>query len=235
MGFASGFGIGAKPTLINFAGKTANFYGDSIVAQQGSFTTLKAYTGLTTVNNCGTNGRRLSVYGGYSSTVRLSHNDIYGTGAGVAYKTAYPNADFLIISIGINDCAFIDNAGSARKAAVKGTLSDTTYATFLGALHVLTTGLQALYPAARIILLAPLYADSVANSVYAGDVPTIVDAVNEFGADRGYSTFDQYANGGLNAGNIVSLTSSGDGLHPNATGRTLIDSAFFPWLTSLTY
>ena len=226
MGFASGFGIGAKPTLINFSGKTAIMAGDSVTAFRSPFTRFKSLSGLTTTYNRGTNGRRFCQYGGYSENTRLSHPTIYE-----AFETP---TDFIILRYCINDCAFIDNAGSIRQNQVMGSQSDTTAVTVKGALYTFKAAMLARYPAAKLIVLTNAYGESTASDIYAGDSVFLADGVKTQCDYLGIPCFNLVTGGVLNADNYIAGTTSGDGLHPTNATYIAEEDIWIPWMLALT-
>jgi len=223
MNYINSFRTTERAAYFNLNGITADYFGDSIVNFRSPFTAIKNATGISNIYNFGFNGRRLCCYGGFSTDVRMASSGVY-------QALSSSGVDLVIVSGGVNDSSF---AGSETDmSTIIGDISDTTFLTYYGALKVMNNGLRAMFPNKHIVYLSPAYAIQTSSQIFPGNVGQLSAATVNFCSVNNIPCFDQYNNGGINAGNVGTYTS--DGLHPNASGYSLLESKIIPFLQTLT-
>jgi lysophospholipase L1-like esterase len=216
MGFASGFGMSNKPTYYQFAGKTGNIQGDSIVNYWNPFTILKSALGITTLNNYGVNGARIAdPFGAPSNQLCYS------------YANMNANVDFNILMAGVNDCASFSVPGTS----FIGTNTSATTATLKGAINVWITGMLARYPDKPLIVLTPSYADTPASNISPDEVVIVAAAMKEVCDYRSIPCLNLNTTAGINAGNLGTYTS--DTLHLNTAGYAKIMEVITPFMQTI--
>jgi hypothetical protein len=202
--------------------KTVNAIGDSItygIYDAMSWDTV-AYKYCDTVainlgmycNNYGLSGSVIAV----NSNSPLQHDPI-----SVRYVDMSDNSDIIIVFAGTNDWSY--------GWTPIGTISDTTYYTFYGALNILCEGLLNKYPEKQIIFCTPIKRIT--------EVYTTIDSVNSLGktlkdygdiikevcARYSIQVADLYTESGLNpqipAQKALLMP---DGTHPNQNGHNKI-------------
>lgn len=202
-----------SPSAANrFYGLRANFLGDSITwgyspADDGSrlinpFPTLVGNTlGLSVVTNYGISGSTIGDNAGGVNAPFCNR-----------YNQMDTSADLIFVLGGTNDWA---------KNVPLGTITDSTSATFYGALNILVAGLLNQYPTQTIVLATPMHrkGDTVANSV-GSTLNDYRNAVINIGAKYGVAVLDLYATSGFFPDNTTNFGAiCPDGRHPNDVGH----------------
>ena len=205
------YGITIPSNASRFLNKKANFLGDSFTwgyspydgtQLANPFPKLVGQTlGLATVNNYGLSGSTIA--------------DL-GSGANNPFCTRYTamdsTADINFILGGTNDWT---------KNTPLGTITDTTNATFYGALNTLITGMLTKYPTQTIVLATPMHRkdDTVPNSLGL-ILEDLCDAIKAIGKKYGIFVLDLYETSGFYPDNETNYTSiCPDGRHPNDAGH----------------
>lgn len=216
-----------SPSAANrFFGLRVNFLGDSITwgyspADDGSrlanpFPTLVGNTlGFSIVNNYGISGSTIGDLGGGANSPfceRYSSMDTY--------------ADLTFVLGGTNDWA---------KNVPLGTITDSTSASFYGALNTLVTGLLNQYPTQTIVLATPMHrqGDTVKNSV-GSILNDYRNAVIAIGEKYGVAVLDLYATSGFIPDNTTNFNAiCPDGRHPNDIGHVKLANRISGFLRTI--
>ena len=231
-GSGGGGGGTSFAAVTNYKGKILNALGDSQTEVNYHKTKtyhdwLKELLGLSAVNNYGISGSTI----GYNAA---RHPMV------TRYQNMSNDADFVIVMGGIND---LNNsvAGSANSNVPLGTINDTVYDTFYGALKVLCEGLISKYPTKQIIFVTPT---EVSNDWYQTGskkrvpegvtVQQYVNAMIEVCEMYSVPVYDAFGKLSVYAKdssqNSIYLS---DGLHLNNAGHELLGKALYNFILSL--
>lgn len=218
-----------------FAGKTANFLGDSITNGQYlpnkdlSFpSVMKNKLGLETVNNYGINGSSISSYGSNPMVNR--------------YSEMTDDADLIFFMGGRNDFgSSTDSFGDINTPA-------TSKNTFYGALKNIAEGLKTKYPNKLIVFCTPPHGSSesipetkpnpTTGKVYLDYVKAIREVANYYSLP----VCDFWNNSGIqpllasdNENYFKHLDGTKDGVHPNTTGHEKLALTACGFIKTLIY
>jgi lysophospholipase L1-like esterase len=218
------FGLSAS----QWAGKTANFLGDSITYGYGladrvndCFATLvKNSLSLATANNYGLIGTKIGKV-------------VTGDGSFVErYSAMDAAADITFVIGGTND--YGHNASNHPYSLPFGTFTDRVETTFFGALHVLCNGLITKYPGKPIVFVTPTHrlswdsvGDDYENNPDTGkNLRDYVNAIREVTEYYGVYVLDLFKSLNISPNVAVNKTSyMPDGLHPNEAGHVKMADA----------
>ena len=231
-----------NPDDNKWLGKTIAFLGDSITygATLDSPTTERysalVNTGLFfgTELNYGVSGTRLA-----NNVTASGANDL--NCMSIRYTSMSDSADIVCVMAGTND--YGSATGNGLYTAPFGMATDSTNATFYGALHVLFKGLINKYLGKPIVIITPIHRNGMITGGYDHLVTNpdtnktlrdYVNAIREIAEIYGLHVLDLYRN--LNINPMIPdirTTLMPDGLHPNATGHRLIADAIIQYLRNL--
>ena len=205
-------------------GKRIAFLGDSITEGTGVAdlknrydNRIKKACALAGVFNYGIGGTRLAHQSKPSEKPRY---DLCFCGR--AYNID-SRADVIVVFGGTNDYGHGD--------APFGALSDTTPATFCGAVRFLLSLLRELHPQKPVVFIAParrngdegVYTLHQANNPHARPLLPYVDAIKEIAGEFGVPVLDLYRELGINPNTAEDREKyAPDGLHFNDAGHALI-------------
>ena len=229
-----------QPQVLPKTGKNVICLGDSITENGDYPVRLATLTGAT-VTNCGFGGSRLAFSTGdyaylsfhkladYISTgdysdltaacARLAGSPTFDDNIAIAARLAAVNwstVDYIVAAYGTNDYGSPD--------VPLGTTTDTTGATFKGAINYAVNKICTAYPNIKILFVSPIWrsrynsgdgndSDTYANS-RGNYLLEFVDAMKEMSALNKMPCIDMYRTSGINKYNGATLLS--DGLHPVA-------------------
>jgi len=229
-----------QPQVLPKTGKNVICLGDSITENGDYPVRLATLTGAT-VTNCGFGGSRLAFSTGdyaylsfhkladYISTgnysdltaacARLAGSPVFDDNIAIAARLAAVNwstVDYIVAAYGTNDYGSPD--------VPLGTTTDTTGATFKGAINYAVNKICTAYPNIKILFVSPIWrsrynsgdgndSDTYANS-RGNYLLEFVDAMKEMSALNKMPCIDMYRTSGINKYNGATLLS--DGLHPVA-------------------
>lgn len=218
--------------ITNYRGKILNVLGDSQTEVNSHKTKiyhdwLKELLEFATVNNYGISGSTI----GYNAS---RHPMV------TRYNNMSNDADFIIVMGGIND---LNNstAGGATSNVPLGTISDTTYDTFYGALKVLCEGLIAKYPTKQILFITPTevngdwYQSGTKKRVPEGvTVEQYVNAMIEVCEMYSIPVYDAFGKLGIYAkDSSQNSTYLSDGLHLNNNGHEVLGRGIYNFILGL--
>ncbi len=199
------------PTVFSpWQGKSWNTLGDSITEPGRYQSLVTAALGLRCFTNYGKSATEICD----GKSAQSSDQALYGLPMCIRYAGMDPAADLVTVFGGTNDFGHNEPLG---------TPSDTTCATFYGALHVMLKGIIAANPAARVAVFTPL------QRTFAGDPGVVgmtnalglrlvdyVDAIRDVAAVYSVPVLDLYRNAGISPENASHFLA--DGIHPNDAG-----------------
>ena len=229
-----------QPQVLPKTGKKVICLGDSITENGDYPVRLATLTGAT-VTNCGFGGSRLAFSTGdyaylsfhkladYISTgdysgltaacARLAGSPTFDDNIAIAARLAavdWSTVDYIVAAYGTNDYGSPD--------VPLGTTTDTTGATFKGAINYAVNKICTAYPNIKILFVSPIWrsrynsGDGNDSDVYANSrgnyLLDFVDAMKEMSALNKMPCVDMYRTSGINKYNGATLLS--DGLHPVA-------------------
>ena len=229
-----------QPQVLPKTGKKVICLGDSITENGDYPVRLATLTGAT-VTNCGFGGSRLAFSTGdyaylsfhkladYISTgnysdltaacARLAGSPTFDDNTAIAARLAavdWSTVDYIVAAYGTNDYGSPD--------VPLGTTTDTTGATFKGAINYAVNKICTAYPNIKILFVSPIWrsrynsGDGNDSDVYANSrgnyLLDFVDAMKEMSALNKMPCVDMYRTSGINKYNGATLLS--DGLHPVA-------------------
>ena len=229
-----------QPQVLPKTGKNVICLGDSITENGDYPVRLATLTGAT-VTNCGFGGSRLAFSTGdyaylsfhkladYISTgdysdltaacARLAGSPTFDDNIAIAARLAAVNwstVDYIVAAYGTNDYGSPD--------VTLGTTTDTTGATFKGAINYAVNKICTAYPNIKILFVSPIWrsrynsGDGNDSDVYANSrgnyLLDFVDAMKEMAALNKMPCVDMYRTSGINKYTGATLLS--DGLHPVA-------------------
>lgn len=231
-GSGGGGGATSFAAVTNYKGKILNVLGDSQTEANYHKTKiyhdwLKELLGFATVNNYGISGSTI----GYNA----SRNPMV-----TRYTKMSNDADFVIVMGGINDLNN-NRSGETTSNVPLGTISDTTYDTFYGALKILCEGLIAKYPTKQILFITPTevngrwYSDGTQKRVPEGvTVQQYVNAMIEVCEMYSIPVYDAFGKLGVYAkDSSQNSTYLSDGLHLNNAGHELLGKGLYNFILSL--
>ena len=203
--------------------KRIAWLGDSVVAGSGTPTSFASIT-------CDYFNATFLNYGNWSATLSANERDVPCIADRISELPA--NADIIAVSGGTNDWYHTD--------APLGTITDTTTATFYGALNYICNALITKYPDKQIFFTTPI---KRVQSPY-----TTIDSVNgngktlkEYGdiikdvcARYSIPVLDMWAESGLNPQlEAQADLFASDLIHPNAEGKAVMARRMIGWLKQL--
>ena len=226
------------PQILPKTGKNIICLGDSITENGDYPVRLATLTGAT-VTNCGFGGSRLAFStgdyaylsfhkladyissGNYSdltaACARLAGSPTFDDNIAIAARLAavdWATVDYIVAAYGTNDYGSPD--------VTLGTNTDTTGATFKGAINYAVNKICTAYPNIKILFVSPIWrsrynsGDGNDSDVYANSrgnyLLDFVDAMKEMAALNKMPCVDMYRNSGINKYNGATLLV--DGLHP---------------------
>ena len=229
-----------QPQVLPKTGKKVICLGDSITENGDYPVRLATLTGAT-VTNCGFGGSRLAFSTGdyaylsfhkladYISTgdysgltaacARLAGSPTFDDNIAIAARLAAVNwstVDYIVAAYGTNDYGSPD--------VPLGTTTDTTGATFKGAINYAVNTICTAYPNIKILFVSPIWrsrynsGDGNDSDVYANSrgnyLLDFVDAMKQMAELNKMPCIDMYRTSGINKYNGATLLS--DGLHPVA-------------------
>lgn len=227
-----------QPQVLPKTGKKVICLGDSITENGDYPVRLATLTGAT-VTNCGFGGSRLAFStgdyaylsfhkladyissGNYSDLTaaceRLAGSPTFDDNIAIAARLAavdWATVDYIVAAYGTNDYGSPD--------VTIGTTTDTTGATFKGAINYAVNKICTAYPNIKILFVSPIWrsrynsGDGNDSDVYANSrgnyLLDFVDAMKEMAALNKMPFIDMYRTSGINKYNGATLLS--DGLHP---------------------
>lgn len=227
-----------QPQVLPKTGKKVICLGDSITENGDYPVRLATLTGAT-VTNCGFGGSRLAFSTGdyaylsfhkladYISTgdyteltdacARLAGSPTFDDNIAIAARLAavdWATVDYIVAAYGTNDYGSPD--------VPIGTTTDTTGATFKGAINYAVNKICTAYPNIKILFVSPIWrsrynsGDGNDSDVYVNSrgnyLLDFVDAMKEMAALNKMPCVDMYRTSGINKYNGATLLS--DGLHP---------------------
>ena len=202
-------------------GSTAVFVGDSITHGVGTVTPATEAFPVIAARRLGCAFVKIGTAGAQmDSTTAATQQQKNGSfveviTANIATITA---ASRLVVAFGTNDF---------NRSTPIGSITDTARGTFYGAMREGLAAALAANPAVKLVFCTPLYrsisaTDSGENLIANGVGHTLEDyraAIRSFALRYGYPVIEGRAEMGMNALNVLQLTT--DGLHPNAAGARL--------------
>ena len=229
-----------QPQVLPKTGKKVICLGDSITENGDYPVRLATLTGAT-VTNCGFGGSRLAFSTGdyaylsfhkladYISTgdysgltaacARLAGSPTFDDNIAIAARLAavdWSTVDYIVAAYGTNDYGSPD--------VPLGTTTDTTGATFKGAINYAVNKICTAYPNIKILFVSPIWrsrynsGDGNDSDVYANSrgnyLLDFVDAMKQMAELNKMPCVDMYRTSGINKYNGATLLS--DGLHPVA-------------------
>ena len=229
-----------QPQVLPKTGKKVICLGDSITENGDYPVRLATLTGAT-VTNCGFGGSRLAFSTGdyaylsfhkladYISTgdysdltaacARLAGSPTFDDNIAIAARLAavdWSTVDYIVAAYGTNDYGSPD--------VPLGTTTDTTGATFKGAINYAVNKICTAYPNIKILFVSPIWrsrynsGDGNDSDVYANSrgnyLLDFVDAMKQMAELNKMPCIDMYRTSGINKYNGATLLS--DGLHPVA-------------------
>jgi len=229
-----------QPQVLPKTGKNVICLGDSITENGDYPVRLATLTGAT-VTNCGFGGSRLAFStgdyaylsfhkladyissGDYSDLTaacsRLAGSPTFDDNIAIAARLAAVNwstVDYIVAAYGTNDYGSPD--------VPLGTTTDTTGATFKGAINYAVNKICTAYPNIKILFVSPIWrsrynsGDGNDSDVYANSrgnyLLDFVDAMKQMAELNKMPCIDMYRTSGINKYNGATLLS--DGLHPVA-------------------
>ena len=229
-----------QPQVLPKTGKKVICLGDSITENGDYPVRLATLTGAT-VTNCGFGGSRLAFSTGdyaylsfhkladYISTgdysgltaacARLAGSPTFDDNIAIAARLAAVNwstVDYIVAAYGTNDYGSPD--------VPLGTTTDTTGATFKGAINYAVNKICTAYPNIKILFVSPIWrsrynsGDGNDSDVYANSrgnyLLDFVDAMKQMAELNKMPCIDMYRTSGINKYNGATLLA--DGLHPVA-------------------
>jgi len=191
-------------------GKSWNALGDSITEFDQYQPRVQAALGFKRVANYGKIATEICD----GKSAQSSDQAVYGLPMSIRYAEMDPAADLVTVFGGTNDFGHNEPLG---------TPSDTTCATFYGALKVMLAGIITANPAARVAIFTPL------QRTFGGDAGVVgmtnalglqlvdyVDAILEVAAGYSVPVLDLYRTAGISPQNAACFLA--DGIHPNEAG-----------------
>lgn len=214
--------VAGAPAFRNWAGKTANFLGDSITQGIGATSVkyvdvVKDIMNLKKVNNYGISGTKIADSGNDNSAMSIR------------YTNMDANADIVFVLGGTNDY------GHTTTAAF-GSFEDRTVETFYGALHVLCIGLLTNFVGKEIVFITPIHRvnDRTPNSTTNKSLEDYVNAIKEVTKYYGIPVLDFFSDLAMNPMvPIIKSTYMPDGLHPNDAGHQVMGEKIARFMTSI--
>ena len=229
-----------QPQVLPKTGKKVICLGDSITENGDYPVRLATLTGAT-VTNCGFGGSRLAFSTGdyaylsfhkladYISTgdysdltaacARLAGSPTFDDNIAIAARLAavdWSSVDYIVAEYGTNDYGSPD--------VTLGTTTDTTGATFKGAINYAVNKICTAYPKIKILFVSPIWrsrynsGDGNDSDVYVNSrgnyLLDFVDAMKQMAELNKMPCVDMYRTSGINKYNGATLLS--DGLHPVA-------------------
>ena len=202
-------------------GSTAVFVGDSITHGVGTVTPATEAFPVIAARRLGCALVKIGTAGAQmDSTTAATQQQKDGSFVEVVTANAavIAAASRLVVAFGTNDF---------NRSTPIGTLADTARGTFLGAMRDGLAAALAANPAVKLVFCTPLYrsisaTDAGENLIANGVGHTLEDyraAIRSFALRYGYPVIEGRAEMGMNALNVLQLTT--DGLHPNAAGARL--------------
>ena len=199
-----------------------NFLGDSITQgccatdEHGYVEILTERYGLAAGRNYGIGGTRIARQQ-IPSLLGPEGGDFCGR-----FRDMDPDADVVFVFGGTND--------HGHGNAPVGDMSDRTPDSFIGACHVLFTGLMETFPNAKIVIATPLHRADESRA----DGVMLEDYVNHLRAIANHYALpllDLYASSVINRDTLDRLTT--DGLHPNDEGHSILADEIAAFLMNL--
>jgi len=203
------------PTVFSpWQGKSWNALGDSITEIGRYQALVAAALGLKKVANHGKSATEICD----GKSPQSSDQALYGLPMCIRYADLDPTADLVTVFGGTNDFGHNEPLG---------TPSDTTCATFYGALHVMLKGIIAANPAARVAVFTPLQRTFAGDPGVTGMTNALglrlvdyVDAILAVAAVYSVPVLDLYRTAGICPQNASRFLA--DGIHPNEAGYARI-------------
>jgi lysophospholipase L1-like esterase len=198
-------------------GKTWNVLGDSFTARNIYQGLIKEILGIGVVNSYGVSGSCISEKVGLDNTRAMS----------VRYSSMTNTTDLITVWGGVND--YGNGSWGSQGGVPLGVNTDTTTATFYGALRVLIEGLLTKYPTKKIAFITPIQMNQANALTYKNGqnanaagfkLEQYANAIKEMCDLYAIPCLDLYHTSGLNEKNMVQFTE--DGLHPNTDGFTFM-------------
>jgi lysophospholipase L1-like esterase len=201
------------PSLAVFShwqGKSWNALGDSITEFDQYQPRVQAVLGFKRVANYGKIATEICD----GKSPQSSDQALYGLPMSIRYAEMDTAADLVTVFGGTNDFGHNEPLG---------TLSDTTRATFYGALKVMLEGIITANPAARVAIFTPLQRTFAGDPGVTGMTNALglqlvdyANAILEVAASYSVPVLDLYRTAGISPQNAACFLA--DGIHPNAAG-----------------